>query len=308
MNTNTVTNSTSLNGLMVAGKNILKVSYKMLRKVTDWNYEKYDTDQQYFVTYEMKGSRSARKTDEGSDSFIDSLSDGGQKRVQIENYTIGFNFTRQMLQFNLYSAAAPQILKNLLMSQIDCLNTVATAPMNNAFSNAPQYLGWDNKPIASNFHVVDGNNAVSNTLLVPAPTNESTIWELITKMVMMQQPSGLKLDSLYPVGIMANPVLIRQLKVLMNSPTRPGFSSMELNPTKDLFQDFYINRYLQSNLTIIRTNEEGWRFPMFSDFEIGQNPWYSSFTILIASSMQYACFIDQFRSTFGASSAPVGNQ
>ncbi len=307
MSTNAIINSTTLSGLMYPGKNILKVAYKLLRKVHDQYYDRFDTQQREFISWEQIGSSSARETAEGEDSYIGTLKNGGQKTFLNKNYTIGFNFSRQVLQDNLYADQAPQILKNLLMSQIDCQNVQATKPLNYAYSSNPQYLCWDNMPAASNQHKAVDMVDVSNTLSVPAPFNEDTYWELLTKMVNMVQPSGLKLDSLWAVGIIANPILIRQLDIILNSPTRPGVSSMEKNPSKGTVDNYYINRYLQSNMYIIRTNEEGLRYINRDDFNIGQNPWYSSWTILVASIMRYCFGIDNYRCAFFGKSAPVGN-
>lgn len=301
----TTLSTSTLRALVRPG--LLSIESVMDTMAKSWepDFEEIKSFRNYEETAMIASMGSARKTAEGTASYVGSMNQAGFKRFQIWDFTISVPITWQLISDNLYPEMAPRYAKSLMQSQLERANIEAAEVYNQATNNA--FVGFDDKPLLDTDHPVNGYT-IANTTEIPSPLQEDSLFELLTAMWGFRAASGIKMDSVYAKLLIISPALARQARVLLDSQFRPGTSSFEINPSNGTISDgFKVNRYIKPHMYFIRTNHTGLKYFNRQGFKIAQQPNVSTWAIYFSSIMRYNFGFDDFRCIVGSESSVVGN-
>lgn len=259
------------------------------------------TERAYEVTAELRMMGAAQETSEGSPSYADTINQKGQKYFNVKKYTLMISPTEEILADNLYKEMmCPQYGAAFMQSHILRQNLEAAKIMNEGWTTAN--VGWDNQPYFSEMHHYDGG-VQSNTLPYAAPLHEQSINRLMNRLWYLKGANGMPIPESQSRLLVVAPPLLPQATIVMNSPTRPGTASFELNPMNELQyskEGIQVNRYIIPNGYFFRTRIKGFKRYERESLKTLQAPDPQNWTLIISSFMRYVFNFDNWRSMLAA--------
>jgi len=162
------------------------------------------------------------------------IDEGGEAWTALyvhRNVGLGFEYSIQQEQDNLYMKVARSYASSVARSMINFKNQAGAAVFNNAFDAG--YTGGDGKPLLATDHPLWGGGTASNKLAVDADLSEDSLRDLLIQINTTVDDRG-KPIMLMETKMHLPPQLKFVAEVVLNSVHRPGTQVNDVNPINSL--------------------------------------------------------------------------
>ncbi len=199
---------------------------------TQWTdlFDKDSSDMSYEELGEITGFGLVPVKPEGTDSVLDSETQGTITRATHVAYSLGFKVTYEELKFNKYMQVAKQRTKRLAFSFRQTKETVLANLYNRAHNGS--YTFGDGSAMCVTSHTTL-NGTQSNTLASAADASETTIEDMWTQISTAKNSRGLTI-ALKPKSIIAPPALIPELVRIVKSTQQNDTPNNAINAIKEM--------------------------------------------------------------------------
>lgn len=266
------------------------------------------TERSYEVTSEIAMMQASQYTPEGAASYSDTIQGRGRKYFYVKKYTLQIAPTEEQIADNLYrEQMTPAYGTAFMQSHILRQNLLAAKVLNEGWTNAT--VGWDNLPYFSEEHpITDG--VQSNTLPYASPLHMQSLNKLMSRLWYLKAANGMPVPENHFKLLIVAPPMLPQATVVMNSVTKPGTSSFELNPANELQyakEGIQSNRFVIPNGYFFRTRIIGFKEYMRETLKTLQAPDPQNWSLIISSFMRLVISFDNWRSMYAARAPLVEN-
>lgn len=212
-------------------KKIWGIAYNEHKTVFDRVYTKESSDKSYEERLGFVGTGLARKKDQGSGIFFDSMQQGFVSRLTNVAYSLGFIITREMRDDNQYMQLAATWTKALARSFRITKEINAANVFNRAFNSS--YATADGQALCSTAHLTKAGLTFSNRLSTDADLSYTAVQQALIQLQGFTDERGLPMH-LQGKCLHVPRQLMFEANTIMYSTGRPGSANNDNNALKDM--------------------------------------------------------------------------
>lgn len=213
-------------------------------------YEVESSERSFEEETKLSGFSAAPVKNEGSAIAYDNAQEAWTARYNHETIALGFSITEEAVEDNLYDSLSKRYTKALARAMAYTKQVKGAGVLNTAFSGGP--TGGDGKTLCATDHPLISGGTNSNTFLVQADLNETSLEASVIQIAGWTDERGL-LIAAKPRKLIVPPGLMFVAKRLLDTELRVGTTDNDINALKamgSIPEGYKVNHFL--------TDPNGW--------------------------------------------------
>ena len=207
-------------------------------------FETESSERSFEEETKLSGFSAAPVKNEGSAIAYDNAQEVFTARYNHETIALGFSFTEEAIEDNLYDSLSSRYTKALARAMAYTKQTKAAAILNNGFDS--DYAGGDGQPLFSNAHPLVSGGTNSNIPTTPADLNETSLEAAVIQIAAWTDERGL-LIAAKPRKLVVPPSLMFVATRLLETELRVSTADNDINAIKSngsIPEGYTVNHFL----------------------------------------------------------------